>query len=138
VTLAHGERTRWRTLEHITALAAMAAATQRVRLWSYTVNVPMHPTAFLAKRIASIDILSGGRYTMTAAIGGRPQDWLGSCGLRMRDWMPGSRSCAGSGMGRHKLTAANQPLPLPVQRDGPPILCSSQGPQRARPRRPLG
>jgi alkanesulfonate monooxygenase SsuD/methylene tetrahydromethanopterin reductase-like flavin-dependent oxidoreductase (luciferase family) len=133
VTLAYGERTRWHTLEHFTALAAMAVATERVRLWSYTVNVPMHPTAFLAKRIASIDILSGGRYTMTAAIGGRPQDWLASEKPYVQ--FPHARLDAQIAelrriwSGEAPADGGEPILPLPVQRGGPPILCSSQGPK---------
>jgi alkanesulfonate monooxygenase SsuD/methylene tetrahydromethanopterin reductase-like flavin-dependent oxidoreductase (luciferase family) len=132
-TIAHGERTRWVTLEHFTALAAMAIATERVRLWSHTLNVPMHPTAFLAKRVATIDILSGGRYTMCPAIGGRPQDWLASelpyvqfphatmdakiAELR-RIWR-----------GEDPADGGEKVLPLPVQPGGPPLLCTALGPK---------
>jgi alkanesulfonate monooxygenase SsuD/methylene tetrahydromethanopterin reductase-like flavin-dependent oxidoreductase (luciferase family) len=131
--IAHGERTRWHTLEHATALAAMAVATERVRIWSHTYNLPMHPVAFVAKRAATIDVLSDGRYTMTAAIGGRPQDWLASekpyvryphatldrqVGELRRIWR-----------GESPADGGEQVLPLPVQPGGPPILCSAQGPK---------
>jgi alkanesulfonate monooxygenase SsuD/methylene tetrahydromethanopterin reductase-like flavin-dependent oxidoreductase (luciferase family) len=132
-TIAHGERTRWPTLEHFTALAAMAVATDRVRIWSHTLNVPMHPVAFLAKRIATIDILSGGRYTMTAAIGGRPQDWLASEKPYVR--YPHARMDAMIAelrriwSGELPADGGEAVLPLPVQPGGPPILCSAQGPK---------
>lgn len=132
-TIAHGERTRWYTLEHYTALAAMAVATERVRIWSYTANLPMHPVAFLAKRIATIDILSGGRYTMTAAIGGRPQDWLASEKPYVK--YPHGRMDAQLAELRRIWSGADPTdggeriLPLPVQEGGPPILCSAQGPK---------
>jgi len=131
--LGHGERTRWHTLEHFTALAAMAVATERVRLWSHVVNVPMHPVAFLAKRTATIDVLSGGRYTMTAGIGGRPQDWLASEKPYVR--YPHARMDGQIAELRRMWRGAppadgGEPvLPLPAQAGGPPILCSSQGPK---------
>jgi alkanesulfonate monooxygenase SsuD/methylene tetrahydromethanopterin reductase-like flavin-dependent oxidoreductase (luciferase family) len=133
VTLAHGERTRWHTLEHFTALAAMAIATERVRLWSHTLNVPMHPTAFMAKRIATIDILSGGRYTMAAGIGGRPQDWLAS----ERPYIEFPHATLDAKVDElRRIWLGEQPsdggeriLPLPVQPGGPPILCSAHGPK---------
>lgn len=132
-TIAHGERTRWHTLEHFTALTAMAVATDRVGIWSYTLNVPMHPVAFLAKRIASIDILSGGRYTMTAGIGGRPQDWLASEKPHVQ--FPHARMDAQVAelrriwAGRLPADGGEPILPLPVQLGGPPIHCSARGPK---------
>ena len=116
-----------------TALAAMAVATERVRLWSHVVNVPMHPVAFLAKRTATIDVLSGGRYTMTAGIGGRPQDWLASEKPYVR--YPHARMDGQIAELRRMWRGAppadgGEPvLPLPAQAGGPPILCSSQGPK---------
>jgi alkanesulfonate monooxygenase SsuD/methylene tetrahydromethanopterin reductase-like flavin-dependent oxidoreductase (luciferase family) len=132
-TIAHGERTRWHTLEHFTALAAMAMVTEKVRIWSYTLNLPMHPVAFLAKRTATIDVLSGGRYTMTAAIGGRPQDWLASEKPYVR--FPHARMDVQIAelrriwSGAEPSDGGERIFPLPVQQDGPPILCSAQGPK---------
>jgi alkanesulfonate monooxygenase SsuD/methylene tetrahydromethanopterin reductase-like flavin-dependent oxidoreductase (luciferase family) len=131
--LGHGERTRWHTLEHFTALAAMAVATERVRLWSHVVNVPMHPVAFLAKRTATIDVLSGGRYTMTAGIGGRPQDWLASEKPYVRyphAQMDGQiAELRRMWRGEPPADGGEPVLPLPAQAAGPPILCSAQGPK---------
>jgi alkanesulfonate monooxygenase SsuD/methylene tetrahydromethanopterin reductase-like flavin-dependent oxidoreductase (luciferase family) len=132
-TIAHGERTRWHTLEHFTALSAMAIATERVRIWSHTLNVPMHPTAFLAKRAATIDILSGGRYTIAAAIGGRPQDWLAS----EKPYIQYPHATLDAKIAELRRMWQGEPpadggepiLPLPVQAGGPPILCTAHGPK---------
>lgn len=131
--IAHGERTRWHTLEHVTTLAAMAVVTSRVRIWSFTFNLPMHPVAFLAKRVATIDVLSEGRYTMTAAIGGRPQDWLAS----ERPYVEFPHAQMDKQIHELRRIWSGLPpadggdliFPLPVQQGGPPILCSSQGPK---------
>jgi alkanesulfonate monooxygenase SsuD/methylene tetrahydromethanopterin reductase-like flavin-dependent oxidoreductase (luciferase family) len=131
--IAHGERTRWHTLDHFTMLAAMAVTTERVRLWSYVVNLPMHPVAFLAKRAASVDVLSDGRYTMTAGIGGRPQDWLASEKPLIR--FPHATMDAQIAelrriwSGEAPADGGERIFPLPVQPGGPPIMCSALRPK---------
>ena len=132
-SLGHGERTRWNTLEHFTAMAGMAMATERVRLWSHTLNVPMHPTAFLAKRVATVDILSDGRYTMCPAIGGRPQDWLASEKPYIR--FPHATLDAKIvelkriWNGEDPADGGEKVGSLPVQPGGPPLLCTAQHPK---------
>jgi alkanesulfonate monooxygenase SsuD/methylene tetrahydromethanopterin reductase-like flavin-dependent oxidoreductase (luciferase family) len=132
-TIAHGERTRWHTLEHFTALGGMAVATERVRIWSHTLNVPMHPTAFLAKRAASIDILSDGRYTICASIGGRPQDWLASEKpyIEFPHATMDRKISEMRRMWNDELPAdgGEKVYPLPKQKGGPPILCTAQAPK---------
>jgi alkanesulfonate monooxygenase SsuD/methylene tetrahydromethanopterin reductase-like flavin-dependent oxidoreductase (luciferase family) len=59
----------------LTALAAAAAVTQRVRLITTILIAPLRGTSILAKQTASIDALSNGRLTLGLAVGGREDDY---------------------------------------------------------------
>jgi probable F420-dependent oxidoreductase len=56
-------------LEPIVTLGWAAAATQRVGLGTTVLILPLRPPVLLAKMLASLDILSGGRLTVGAAGG---------------------------------------------------------------------
>jgi alkanesulfonate monooxygenase SsuD/methylene tetrahydromethanopterin reductase-like flavin-dependent oxidoreductase (luciferase family) len=69
------DRLVYDNVEPIVALAAAAARTQRVELLTTVLNVPYRRNAvLLAKQLASIDRLSGGRLTAGLALGGWPED----------------------------------------------------------------
>ncbi len=55
--------------------AAAAAVTTRVRIVPTLYVLPMHPVAHVAKHAATLDLLSGGRTTITVGIGGRMHDY---------------------------------------------------------------
>jgi alkanesulfonate monooxygenase SsuD/methylene tetrahydromethanopterin reductase-like flavin-dependent oxidoreductase (luciferase family) len=55
--------------------AAAAAATTRVQLLSNILLAPIYQPALLAKSAASIDQLSGGRFTLGVGVGGRADDF---------------------------------------------------------------
>lgn len=78
-----GDHFKWRVgmLSPMTALAAVAAATTRVRLGTgvYLLNL-RHP-AITAKDIASVDVLSGGRLVMGIGIGGDDPDEYRALGI---------------------------------------------------------
>lgn len=59
-----------RFLDTFTLLAALAAATDRIRLFPDVANLPLRPPAMLAKAAASLDILSGGRFELGLGAGG--------------------------------------------------------------------
>ena len=61
--------------EPLTALAAAAAVTERVRLVTMIVIGPLRATALLAKAAASLDALSGGRLVLGLATGARKEDY---------------------------------------------------------------
>ena len=52
-----------------TLLSAIAAATERIRLFPDVINLPLRPPAVLAKAAASLDLLSGGRFTLALGAG---------------------------------------------------------------------
>ncbi|WP_238018000.1 LLM class flavin-dependent oxidoreductase [Dactylosporangium sp. AC04546] len=61
--------------DSLTALAAAAAATSRIRLFTDILLTPLYPPVHLAKVTASVDALSGGRLTLGLGVGGRPDDF---------------------------------------------------------------
>src|SRR5437660_10970168 len=56
-------------------LTAAAAVTQRIRLMTTVLLVPLHNVGILAKQAASLDALSGGRFPLGAGVGGREEDF---------------------------------------------------------------
>jgi alkanesulfonate monooxygenase SsuD/methylene tetrahydromethanopterin reductase-like flavin-dependent oxidoreductase (luciferase family) len=59
----------------LVALAAAAAVTARARLVTAVLLTPYRNTAVMAKQVASIDRLSGGRVVLGVGLGGRPEDY---------------------------------------------------------------
>lgn len=62
--------------EPLITLAALAGATHRIRVQTEVLLAPLHRTALLAKQTATLDRLSGGRFTLGIGIGGRDDDYV--------------------------------------------------------------
>ncbi len=60
-------------LETWTLLSWVAAATERVRLSANVFNLALRPPATLARAVASLDLLSGGRFELGLGAGAFPQ-----------------------------------------------------------------
>jgi alkanesulfonate monooxygenase SsuD/methylene tetrahydromethanopterin reductase-like flavin-dependent oxidoreductase (luciferase family) len=69
------DRLAYDSYDCLTALAAAAAVTGRIRLAAYVLAAPLRNTALLAKQAASIDAMSGGRLTLGLGIGAREGDY---------------------------------------------------------------
>ncbi|WAL68176.1 LLM class flavin-dependent oxidoreductase [Amycolatopsis cynarae] len=69
--------------EPLVTLAALAGATSRIRLQTEVLLAPVHNTAMLAKQTATLDRLSGGRFTLGIGVGGREDDCL-AAGIDIR------------------------------------------------------
>jgi alkanesulfonate monooxygenase SsuD/methylene tetrahydromethanopterin reductase-like flavin-dependent oxidoreductase (luciferase family) len=69
------DRVAYHNYEPLTALAAAAAVTNRVRLATMIVIAPLRNTVVLAKQAASLDALSSGRLTLGLAVGARGEDY---------------------------------------------------------------
>jgi alkanesulfonate monooxygenase SsuD/methylene tetrahydromethanopterin reductase-like flavin-dependent oxidoreductase (luciferase family) len=74
-SLATIDRIVYPSYDSLTALAAAAGATSRIRLFPDILLTPVYPPVWLAKATASLDALSGGRLTLGLGVGNRPDDF---------------------------------------------------------------
>lgn len=67
-----GDHVQWHApiLESTTLMAMLATVTDRLRIASSVILVPLRDPVLLAKTIASLDVLSGGRVIFGAGLGG--------------------------------------------------------------------
>jgi alkanesulfonate monooxygenase SsuD/methylene tetrahydromethanopterin reductase-like flavin-dependent oxidoreductase (luciferase family) len=116
------DRLMYDSYESLIVLAAAAGATTRIRLATTILIAPCRSDqALLAKQLASLDQLSGGRLVVGVAAGGRPDDYQASGvpyadrGRRLDQLLSELRqSWAG---------AASGPVPGPrCANGGPPLL----------------
>jgi alkanesulfonate monooxygenase SsuD/methylene tetrahydromethanopterin reductase-like flavin-dependent oxidoreductase (luciferase family) len=130
-SISAGERIAFDNLDGFTLCTAAAALTDRVRIGFNVVVAPWHAPALLAKELASIDVLSGGRLDVAVGVGGREQDYaaldspfagrfqrLDDTVDELRRLWAGGEVVPGAGVG-----------PTPIQPGGPPVLCSGTGPR---------
>ncbi len=129
-SLAVGERINFPNHAVMPTLAMAAALTERVRLMSYVLIMPMHSEVNRAKELATIDVISQGRLTLGVGAGAREEDY----------------QAVGATFGKKRLSqlenqiakmkrvwageiVVDGPLrpvePAPFQDGGPPILAAS-------------
>ena len=131
-SVSAGERVTFTNPEMVTALAACAAVTERVRIFANLWVLPQHAMAMVAQQIGTLDQISGGRLEVAVGVGGREEDY---------------RALGAPFAGRHqtlddkvhelKALLAGKPAfegGLPVgppclQPDGPRILSGAMGPK---------
>ncbi len=87
------DRIAYENYEPLVALAAAAAVTEQIGLATTVLLGPLRENAVvLAKQVASLHALSGGRFTLGIGLGGRDDDYeLGR--RRDRDAGRGSTRC---------------------------------------------
>jgi alkanesulfonate monooxygenase SsuD/methylene tetrahydromethanopterin reductase-like flavin-dependent oxidoreductase (luciferase family) len=74
-SLATIDRIAYPSYDSLTVLSAAAAVTDRIGLLTNILLEPAYNPVLLAKVTASIDQLSGGRFTLGVGVGGRPDDF---------------------------------------------------------------
>ena len=134
-TIACGERVTGYTYDMRVLLSAAAAWTERVAIMPTLYVLPMHPEVRVAKELATLDILSGGRAAVTVGVGGREMDYravgmpferrharLDEQVARMRRLWAGERPFEG----------ADEVGPTPLQEGGLPVFAGAMGPKAIR------
>ncbi len=118
------DRVVYDSYNSLTALAAVAGVTQRVRLATIIVIGLLRNTTMLAKAAASLDALSGGRLVMGMGVGARKDDYeatgidYGSRGRRFAEQLATLRDLWEEGIG-----------PKAARPSGPPLLLGGQSDQ---------
>ena len=134
-SLSCGERITGYTLEMRTLLAAAAAVTERVRIMPSLYVLPMHSAAWVAKEVATLDVLSAGRVRLGVGVGGREIDYASVDASfarrhqRMDDAVARIREIW---RGVPAVEGADEIGPRPVQPGGPPIIAGVMGPKAMR------
>lgn len=82
-TVALLDRLVFSNPEPLITLATLAGATSRIRLQTEVLLAPLHRTTLLAKQAATLDLLSGSRFTLGIGTGGRDDDYL-AAGVDLR------------------------------------------------------
>lgn len=113
-------------------LAAAAAVTERVRLWSDVVALPLRNPVLFAKDLATIDVLSGGRLTLGVGIGAWDEDYLavGSPLERKRQRMDEIVAAMRGVWAQEPPVEGHHPVgPAPAQAAGIPLVAGVVGPK---------
>ncbi len=134
-SLSCGERITGYTLEMRNVLAFAAAATSRVRIVPSLYVLPMHSAVWAAKEVATLDLLSGGRVTLTVGVGGREYDYraVGASFARRHQRMDDQvAEMRRIWSGEPPFEGADDVGPRPLQAGGPPILAGAMGPKAIR------
>lgn len=134
-SLSCGERITGPTVEMRTVLAAAAAWTERVRIVPSLYVLPMHSAVWAAKEIATLDVISEGRVTVTVGVGGRPKDYeaVGASFARRHARMDEQVATMRRVWAGEPPAEGIDPVgPRPVQPGGPPILIGAMGPKAIR------
>lgn len=135
--IASGERIHFPNPEVGVLLATVAALTRRVKIWFDVSVVPLHAPVWLAKQVATLDVLSEGRVVLGVGVGGREEDYLAFGvpfdGSRFRRLEEGVATLRRVWSGEKVVEGAQRIVePLPVQPGGPEVLAGSLFPKSIR------
>ncbi|WP_326797858.1 LLM class flavin-dependent oxidoreductase [Streptomyces sp. NBC_01808] len=134
-TLGTIDRVVYGNLETIPTLAAAAAVTERIGLTTTILIAPFRGNgALLAKQLASVDVLSGGRLTVGAAVGGREDDYeAAGVPFTQRGRIFDDQLAEMRAVWQQDARGRAHPVgPAPVQAGGPPILFGGNSPAAFR------
>ncbi|WP_211255518.1 LLM class flavin-dependent oxidoreductase [Actinocatenispora sera] len=132
----------WPVANSVVALSAIAARTRRIRLAPLMTALPRRRVQVVAREIATLDVLSGGRMIFGAGLGSMDREYAAfgeNASLRARARrLDASLSVladlwAGDAVSRGEPVPVEQVSmrPTPVQRPRPPIWCAGRWPATA-------
>jgi alkanesulfonate monooxygenase SsuD/methylene tetrahydromethanopterin reductase-like flavin-dependent oxidoreductase (luciferase family) len=131
-SLAVPERVTYTSHAMVPQLAAAAALTERVRLWTTIIVLPAHSPVQVAKDMASVDQISSGRLTVGVGVGGREADYQALGAPFTRRWQrmdDAVDAMRRSWAGEPPFEGADPVGPPPVQAGGPPLVAGVRGPK---------
>jgi probable F420-dependent oxidoreductase len=119
-------------LDPVTALAFLAGRTTTVRLGTGVIVLPLRNPLILAKELATVDVLSGGRLILGIGVGYVEREFRGlgvpfeDRGQRLEEYLAAIRAIwtqqHPSYQGRYVEVGGVQAHPHPTQRPHPPIV----------------
>jgi probable F420-dependent oxidoreductase len=118
--------------EPMVLLAALAGRTRQIRLATSVLLIGLRPAVLIAKQIATLDVISGGRVELSVGVGWQKAEyefegipWDGRFG-RMIETIEACRElwsqCPASYLGRHVNFTRAYSKPFPIQGRNIPIL----------------
>lgn len=129
-------------LDPAVALAVVAAHTQRIRLGTGIIILPQRNPLVLAKELASVDVVSGGRLIFGLGVGYLKAEFdaLGASfehkGARAMEYLEAMlqvwTAAQPAYSGRFVSFSGIQSLPQPLQKPHPPIVIGGQSPPAYR------
>jgi len=129
----------WHLHDQIVALSMAAAVTRRLELGTAVTLLPQHDPIWLAKQIASLDQLSGGRVVLGVGYGWNREQGeghgvaYGTRRARFEEYVATLRSLWSDEVAAFHGQFVNlQPswaYPKPAQAGGPPIIVGGMGPR---------
>jgi alkanesulfonate monooxygenase SsuD/methylene tetrahydromethanopterin reductase-like flavin-dependent oxidoreductase (luciferase family) len=123
---------QWMVTHPVVAVSAIAARTSRVRLGVLMTALPRRRPQIVAREVATLDVLTGGRMVFGAALGSVDAEYSAygeDAALPVR----AARLDAGLDFLVDAWAGRAEPplLPVPVQRPRPPIWCAGRWPRKA-------
>jgi len=129
-------------LDSVAALAYAAACTERIRIGSATICAPFVAPVVLAKALASLDVLSGGRLTVGLGAGWLREEYAAAGvpyerrGARFAEYLRCLDALWAADPvefeGEFYVVPRSHAAPKPVQRPRPPVLVGGSAPPMLR------
>lgn len=131
-SLAVPERITYTSGDLMVELSAAAVLTERARLVTTIIALPMHDAVWAAKRLATVDVLCDGRLTVGVGVGGRDHDYRAVSASMQARWQRLDDQVATMRhiwAGQPPFDGADPVGPVPIQPGGPPLLAGALGPK---------